>query len=82
MGAPEIEKLVGGIVALILLVAASIAILRWGIHYKTASAKVGAVLMIVGLWLGIARPGAFLIFVAGLVVMLVVRKQFVSRVRS
>lgn len=75
MGNLEAGKIVGGVVALLLLIWASVAIWRWGARYKTNQAKVAAVLMLVGLWWGVARPGALIIFLVGTVMMVVARKK-------
>ena len=67
--------MVGSLGVLIVMLAASMAIYKWGINYKGAKAKVATMLMLAGLWLGVGRPGALIVFLAGLIVMLVVRKQ-------
>jgi chromate transport protein ChrA len=71
----DVWHVIGSLGALIVMLAASMAIYKWGMNYKVAKAKVATVIMLAGLWLSIGRPGALIIFLAGLIMMLVVRKQ-------
>lgn len=61
---------------LLLRLAASIAIWKWAERYKTNVARVAAVLMIVGVWIGIGVRMGLILVVLGLILMLVARSAF------
>ena len=73
------DKLIGASIALALVVALSIAIWKWAKRYKTGLATWAALIMIVGLLLGIGVPGGLIIFVVGLIMMLVARQQSIRQ---
>lgn len=74
--------LIGTVGILLVVLAACIAIWKWGSRYKTPAARVAAVLMIVGLCWGIGVRGGLILFFVGLVVMFVVRHRFLSKQKA
>jgi len=66
----------GTIGVLLLLLAASLAIWKWGARYRTNKARIAAVLMIAGFWIGIAVPMGMILVLVGLIIMLVARSDF------
>jgi TRAP-type C4-dicarboxylate transport system permease small subunit len=78
MGTPETIRFFhqfGSVGIVLLLLAASIAIWKWGAKYKTHMGKVAAVLMIVGIWCGIGVPIGMILAAVGLILMLVARQR-------
>jgi hypothetical protein len=67
---------VGYVGIVLLLLAASIAIWKWAERYKTDLARFSAVLMIAGLFVGVAIPIGLILFLLGLILMLVARSDF------
>ena len=66
---------IGYIGIVLLLLVASIAIWKWGARYKTSKARVSAVLMIVGIWIGVGIPMGLILFALGLILMFVARSD-------
>jgi O-antigen ligase len=66
----------GIIGVLLLLLAASIAIWKWTERYRTNMARVAAVLMIVGVWIGVGVRIGLILALLGLILMLVARSAF------
>jgi hypothetical protein len=81
---PETTRLLQqlGLVGIaLLLLAASIAIWKWGAKYKTPMGKAAAVLMIVGIWCGIGVRIGMILAAVGLILMLVARRRYLAKVR-
>jgi hypothetical protein len=72
----------GGIAALFLLLGASVAIWKWAERYMTNMARVAAVLMIVGMWVGISLRMGLILLLLGLILMLVARSAFLRTRRG
>jgi len=72
----------GGITVLFLLLGASAAIWKWAELYMTNMAQVAAVLMIVGMWVGINLRMGLIPLPLGLILMLVARSAFLRTRRG
>jgi hypothetical protein len=72
----------GGIAVLFLLLGASVAIWKWAERYMTIMARVAAVLMIAGIWLGVSIRMALILLPLGLILMLVARSEFLRARRG
>jgi hypothetical protein len=62
----------------LLLLAASMAIWKWGSRYKSSMARTAAVLMIAGIWVGVGVRGGLILALAGLILMVAARLRFLK----